>query len=377
MTTVAVEQLIPQIHAAGVRMVIAVTGGGSSAISDLLAVPGASRSVLAAVVPYASQALVEWLGGAPDEYCSTRTARAMAMAAYQKAVTYDPAARTCGLACTASLASDRPKRGAHRAHLAWQSASTTACLSLELAKDRRSRAGEEQLVSELLLNLIAEACGVDDRLAVELAEGEQPETSAVVAPMDQQDLLAGRVETVAAGAALEAGPPRAVFSGAFNPLHAGHRQMAEVAATILGHAVAFEISVLNVDKPPLDFIEIDRRLRQFSPDQAVWLSRAARFTQKADLFGGVTFAVGADTIERIGQPRYYGGSQIAADEAIAKLAARGCQFLVFGRVRDGKFAALADLQLPSNLRALCREVPESLFREDVSSTELRRRQATS
>ena len=124
-------------------------------------------------------------------------------------------------------------------------------------------------------------------------------------------------------------------------------------------------------------MEIDRRLRQFASEQAVWLSRAARFTQKAELFGGATFVVGADTIERIGQPRYYGGSQVAADEAIEKLAAGGCQFLVFGRVRDGKFAALADLQLPPNLRALCRGVPESMFRADISSTELRRRQAAS
>ena len=38
----------------------------------------------------------------------------------------------------------------------------------------------------------------------------------------------------------------------------------------------------------------------------------------------------------------------------------------------GSFIRLGDLDLPDSLRALCREVPPELFREDVSSTELRR-----
>ena len=73
---VSQDQLAQEVHAAGTRIVIAVTGGGSRAISALLGVPGASRSILAAVVPYAAEALIDWLGGRPDEFCSERTARA-------------------------------------------------------------------------------------------------------------------------------------------------------------------------------------------------------------------------------------------------------------------------------------------------------------
>ena len=102
-----------EAHAGGIRLVIAVTGGGSGAISRWSArLPARCGSILAAVVPYAPEAPVEWLGGKPDEFCSSWTARAMAMAAYSKATQYDPQATTCGVACTASLASDRPKRGA-------------------------------------------------------------------------------------------------------------------------------------------------------------------------------------------------------------------------------------------------------------------------
>ena len=57
--------------------------------------------------------------------------------------------------------------------------------------------------------------------------------------------------------------------------------------------------------------------------------------------------------------------------AIAEIASRGCRFLAFGRVIDGKFTVLSDLMLPPALAAICDEVPAAEFREDVSSTELR------
>ena len=67
------------------RLVLGATGGGSQAISLLLGVPGALRSVLAAVVPYSSAALTEWLRSRPEHFCNEHTARLMAMAAYEQA----------------------------------------------------------------------------------------------------------------------------------------------------------------------------------------------------------------------------------------------------------------------------------------------------
>jgi nicotinamide mononucleotide (NMN) deamidase PncC len=372
MSSVLAAQLAEEVHAGGVRLVIAVTGGGSQAISALLTTPGASRSILAATVPYAAEALVEWIGAEPEEYCSAATARAMAMAAYLKARKYAPGAVTCGVACTASLASDRPKRGGHRAHFAWQSATTTATLEIRLAKGHRTRAEEEAVVAAALLNLIAEACGAASRVAVPLIENEQFESQHVVAPQEQQDLLVGRSDCIPHHAIADPNRPRALFPGAFNPLHEGHKTMAAVATQVLGCPVAYEISIVNVDKPPLDFIDIEQRTRLFAAHDEVWLSRAPRFSEKARLFPGATFVVGADTIERIGQPRYYGGDVGAMNESLAAIAAAGCRFLVFGRVAAaGKFRQLADLDLPKTLAEICQEVPESVFRHDVSSTKLR------
>ena len=135
-----VKRIVAEIHNSPVRVVLAVSGGGSRAIAELLEVPGASRTVLEVVVPYSPAAMNEWLGGPLDQYCSAQTARAMAMTAFHRACRLAGSeVPTAGVACTAGLATDRPKQGQHRAHLAFQTAQITASRSLELEKDRRSR----------------------------------------------------------------------------------------------------------------------------------------------------------------------------------------------------------------------------------------------
>src|SRR5215207_6433216 len=57
--------LIAQIHDAPVMAVIVVTGGGAQAIADILAVPGASRTLLEALVPYSDKSLTKFLGSSP------------------------------------------------------------------------------------------------------------------------------------------------------------------------------------------------------------------------------------------------------------------------------------------------------------------------
>ena len=252
------EDFIRAIHAAPVELVLAVTGGGSRAIADLLEVPGGSRTLVEAVVPYSAAALSDWLGARPEHFCDDRTARAMAMAAYQRAIRLaepaganSPPRTLAGVACTASLASDRPKRGAHRLLAALQTESLTRVDSLELTKGLRSRPAEEELVAAVVLNLIAEACGLDERLDLNLTPPEQIVSARATAPPAWQNLLAGRIAS--ADAQGNESPPaamrasrRAIFAGAFNPLHDGHRRMARVAAERLQLPVEFEISILNV-----------------------------------------------------------------------------------------------------------------------------------
>jgi hypothetical protein len=85
----------------------------------------------------------------------------------------------------------------------------------------------------------------------------------------------------------------------------------------------------------------------------------------------VQFIVGIDTLVRVGDPHYYGDDVTQRDEALHELAELACSFLVFGRGAQGRFTTLADCDLPNALVALCQEVSEDDFRDDVSSSAIR------
>jgi hypothetical protein len=296
-----------------------------------------------------------------------------------------------GVACVASLATTVPKRGDHRVIVALQSLDETSVATLLLSKGARTRSEEEVVAATLLLARIAAGPGQmkGDRLDRLLLPGEEVVVERQTAPSGWSDLLAGRGGCVqlsapvppgaldVAMAALPAPPAlerpadrRVIFPGSFDPLHDGHRRMARIAAEITGLPVEYEISIRNVDKPALDFIEIASRARQFA-GATVWLTAAATFVEKLAIFPGARFVVGADTFLRLGSPRYYGDSTARAAAAVARIAGESGGLIVFGRVRDGLFSDPSRLEAPEPLRSISRFVSEGEFRDDVSSSRLR------
>ena len=167
--------LIAQIHDAPTMAVIVVTGGGAQAVADILAVPGASRTLLEALVPYGDKSLTEFLGSPPVQVVSVETATALAQAAYRRATTLreNASVPVIGLACTAALVTDRPKKGDHRAHIGLCTDKQTRVYSLTLQKGARDRQGEERVVSDLLLRICAEGCGLEPEGSLSLLPEEQ------------------------------------------------------------------------------------------------------------------------------------------------------------------------------------------------------------
>ena len=68
------RRTIAAMHASGRQAALAITGGGSGAIAELLRVPGGSRLLLEAIVPYDMRALSAFLGAEPAQACSAETA---------------------------------------------------------------------------------------------------------------------------------------------------------------------------------------------------------------------------------------------------------------------------------------------------------------
>lgn len=354
------------------RAVVVATGGGAAAIAALVGIPGSSAAIDEGLVPYARAAVDALLGGQQESYCGPRASRRLAMAAWQRGRRYGtPASGTVGVACTASLATTREKRGEHRAVVAVQSLTATTVASLTLGKGRRTRAEEERVAAVLLLETLAvEGAGAppSDALDPLLGDGESVAVERFPAEPCWSDVLAGVCGRARIGPA--AGGREAIFPGSFDPLHDGHRAMARIAARITGLPVAWELSIGNVDKPALDFAEVRTRTARFVGDGA-WLTSAPTFVEKLALFPGAPLVVGADTYARLGDPRYYGGCEATARDAVERIARESGGLVVFGRARDGVFVDPSRLPAPEALRAIATFVGEAEFRDDVSSTRLR------
>ena len=365
---------IQALHDSNWRGVLHITGGGASLLAELLAVAGASRTVLDASIPYAEQALIDLLGTPPEQAASRATARALAMAAYQRAVGFGGADHF-GFGCTASLVTDRTKRGQTRAHWAIQTVSATHDYYLELDSANNRGDQETALRESLIASLGAALLGDDDA-------GLQGRVGRAIAQW--QPLLGATPYRWCSSQSFGQGSSQSlgqsdgslILPGSFNPVHDGHYQMLAVAEQITGKIGAFELTLRNADKPDLDYLSVQERLANMT-DRRVWLTNQANFAAKAELFPGATFVLGTDTMARIGEVRFYQNSTDKLAAAIETLQALEIHFLVLGRAQGEDFVSLDDLTLPSALRGLCQGVPESTYRNDVSSTRIRAERALS
>lgn len=374
------RQTIGALHASGRKAALAITGGGSGAIGALLRVPGGSRLLVEAQVPYDERALAAFLGVAPQQASSAETAVAMARSARARAahlVSGDH--ELVGLGATAALVSDRPRRGEHRFHIAVAGAAGVAHCQGVMAKGRRDRAGEEDVVAQAIVLWLARACGVDAPSPKCLLDGDEHYAETAGTAADSIDrLVAGEVERVTVQpdgqVALEAPRPVVLLPGSFNPVHAGHVLLARIAEEIRQQPLAFEISVTNVDKPPLVADTVRRRAVQFAWKAPLELTRAPTFAEKSRLFPRTTFVIGADTAERLVAPRYYGGDEARMHGALEDIASSGASFLVAVRVdAAGRLRVLSDVPVPRRYADLFAEIPEQRFRLDTSSSQIRAR----
>jgi hypothetical protein len=163
-----------------------------------------------------------------------------------------------------------------------------------------------------------------------------------------------------------------LLPGAFNPVHTGHVLLARIAEEIRQRPLAFELSVTNVDKPPLAGSTVTQRLAQFAWKSSVELTRAPTFLEKSRLFPGATFVIGADTAERLVAPRYYGDDEARMHLALEEIGGYGGSFLVAVRVdAAGRLRTLNDIPVPRRYTDLFTEIPPDRFRIDISSSEIR------
>ena len=179
-----------------------------------------------------------------------------------------------------------------------------------------------------------------------------------------QKLLDGRLDHILIGGG-RVPDPLLLYPGSFNPLHQGHASLLQTAEKITGRKGLFELSVKNVDKPALSWEEVEKRLSAFS--RPAVLTSAPTFIEKAMLFPGAWFTMGYDTAIRLIDPKYH--PDVPA--MLEQFRALETKFAVAGRLHNGSFQSLEQIQIPGGFEELFLPIPEKLFRTDISSTELR------
>ena len=362
-------EIIEKIHSSPYRFVLVSSGGGTNAISEVLKVPGASKSVLEAYVPYAKESLDYYLLKQPDHYCSLSTTLSMAAKAYSAAKKIDPninPKNLLGVAVTASLATNYSKKGEHKFFIAIQTYKYSSSFSYSFVKGELTREEEEQIVTDHIINAIAQSCEVQNRMT---SENTSLEIKTVEAKKNWVKLVDNKIDFVSSSNRI----PELIFPGSFNPFHSGHNSMSELAEKQTGLGLAYEICIQNADKPPLSYHEIEKILDQFDYGHELVLTKAGKFTDKAALFPNSVFIIGADTLTRILDEKFYLNRQDMLNQ-LDLFNSHNINFLVFGRKIKNNFIGLDSVTIPEHIAKRFSGFGEEIFRDDISSTLLRKEQ---
>lgn len=376
-----IKDIIHNIHNSDTQMVISVTGAGSDVINWLLSVPGASKTLLEANIPYSESSQKSFLNK-PEilKSVSKDHANNLAKESYRRASQLrESDIPVIGVGCTAAISTNRNRKGENQAFITIWGDKTLNTIQLLLDKSKSDRAKDEKKISLLILNQIAKSITEISKIKIPLDQNDRlieildikfestinslihNQISSFISRASSQNLIAdGKFSGI-------------ILPGSFNPLHKGHIKLKEYITQNYDQEFAYEISIKNVDKPDLNEEEILERLNQFDSTENIIVDKAPLFSEKSTLFPKSTFLIGYDTAERLINAKYYDGNYRKMTKSLELIEDNKCAFLVAGRIQNGLFSTLEDLNIPEDFKSLFVEIPESDFRVDESSSEIRNR----
>lgn len=294
--------------------VLAITGGGTSVIGNLLSKGGASKWFLEAIVPYSEQSLCEFLGNKPDKSCNMDTACQMAVTCMMRVIELGSLRdEAVGISCTAKLKKENNSEieiredGTVRDNIAYIARHTLESLNVYKVQFAGNWARSDQEIE--LGNILEDLTKIG---YIRTGDFESIISHEVYTYEIQWDYKSfGGISSCDLSMLYTLEPDSLsshilmgfisdnVFSGSFNPFTNNHEDIIDS----FGKQVLLEISVKNFDKGWIDYRSIHKRLKSIRLHEpnisGIMLTNLPLFVDKIQLFNKPTFIMGADTVNRI------------------------------------------------------------------------------
>ena len=410
-----------------------VTGAGAGFQNDIWEVPGVSNFFIGSQMPYDMEETAKVLGFTPIKFVSEETAIDLALTAYLKA--WKLGRQAIGVGVTCSVTSNRNRKGDNRIVVAVFTEVACYTLNVVLQKGNFWNDWEEKKITQEEL----EACVVEQRKADgELANRLTAYLLTVVvggvcsAPVPalniNSNMELARARILAHPYFMTSGQRGTVekingantvfYPGAFNPVHPGHLQGAEMAMRIHNFVsvkeamfdehhdrifsaseqmdnaheydfrrnLIFTTTVNPAHKPALTAAEMLQRAAMMKGYNFLLTEDDPLYLDKARKFPGAHFIMGADALERMLDPKW-GVDSLTLMKDFSELKTR---FLVLGRLVGEVYKTSSDIidehttvlymngmgNAANYIEHVCQWAQNPImipidFRLDISSSELR------
>jgi hypothetical protein len=315
------------------RVFFVCTGAGAGIQQHVWSTPGCSGYFAGAAFPYSKGETDDFLGFAPQSYCSTETAIQLAMAAYMRAWSW-PDKRAIGVAITASVASLTEHRGEHRIHAAAVSEDGCWAHTVTLTKETGAQARRSD-------GAVADALAQDLWWIAEERRRPPDATELARKLFFERPFFGLRGDRHAKPSSCEV-----FFPGAFNPPHATHLDAAKALDA------TFWIDASAPNKPPLPLYELCRRAKMLRGNNVLFTEDCPLYIDKARRQELHDFLIGTDALRRMLDPQW--GPDVRP--MLHEMSALGVRFLVLDRGTDKAFDLLIDAGIPVELQGLFRSV---------------------
>lgn len=306
------EKIIKQIHDTPYKFFATLSGAGGSFVSEFLKYSGASKNLLGFYIPYSKELFDEFTGVKMENYSSISASRILAVKSFEKAKKICKEEFAIGIGAACSIATEGERIGRlHKLNIAFHKFNETKYFSITL-NPTRTREEEEKICLEILIKMLALACNVKCSLNTYFANTETLKEEGYICISEIVDLFNGKLSHIQFSNYNIPNKLEVFYSGSFNPIHEAHIAILNKAYKVLNKEIGFELSLSNVDKPPMDFIDINNRTNSLSKFGRVLITNSPKYIDKIKVIKKynpsikeIIFIVGIDTWDRIFDEKYY------------------------------------------------------------------------